>query len=92
MKRTIGLAMVIAALTVGSMTVYAASGDGRNCPAPVCTHNADCTVHENCQDREDCGDVECPYGGNHCQNRDLANGSSHHNGTGHRHGHGRGHC
>lgn len=93
MKKTIGLAIMIAALTAGSMTIYAAVGDNWNAPAAVCTHNADCTVHENCQDMEDCDNTECPYGGNHCQDRDSSrNENRHHGSMGHRHGHGRNHC
>lgn len=89
MKKTIGVAIMIAALTIGSITVYAAAGDTWNGQTAVCTHDADCTVHENCQDIADCDDSECPYGGNHCQDRDSShNGDRHHDGTGHRHGHG----
>lgn len=60
MKKIIGLTVMIAALSLGSMTVYA---------APVvtgasCTRSADCPVHDNCADSAVVCDYEgCRYGG-----------------------------
>ena len=71
MKKMIGITMMIAALTVGSLTVYAApvihAGEG-------CTRSADCPVHDDCADADFICDYEgCLYGGAEGCYRDHGN-------------------
>ena len=70
MKKMIGITMMIAALTAGSMTVYAAPV----AVAGTCTLNADCPVHDDCMSLDIVCDYEgCRYGGAEGCYRDHGN-------------------